>query len=309
MKMLKRLTGQSGKKKPEDEIRDALVLWTILTVFFIGGDVFLAVRGMSLSDLVPYLIVTVFFVLMELFVIYWFYKDCVKPKITLEKSGDSSMEKRLALTKKRKKGKDMFEIVDAYRYANILLTIVLVFVVSFLLSAAVVAKINGYDYGPHLPYYWVFIVALIFSVIGVIVTIKYGRFSLTSEALKSVIAAHGYDEMRVNNDFMMASYHDMTGGLMAIGISYFVYFTLDKCYVGEIRNIRAVETFSETQKQSDTEITKDYVRVYEKDNTSRTFLCDDDISAQLIAREFENLGISVSDRDANRGIKKEEDQL
>ncbi len=142
----------------------------------------------------------------------------------------------------------MYEIVDAYRLGNLLLTMVLVFVVSFLLSSAVVAKINGYDYGPHLPYYWVFIGALLLSLIG---------------------------------------------------ISYFVYYSPDKCYVGEIRNIKAVETYSETKKQSDTDVTRYYVRVYEKDNKSRTFMCFDDISAELIAREFSALGIGVSDKGSN----------
>lgn len=291
-----RLINSSGKKDPKNEIRDAFILWTILTMLSIGADIALATMGMGLSDLVPYFVITGFFVLFELFVIYWFYKDCVKPKITLEKSGDSSMEWRLAQTKKRKKGRDMYEIVDAYRLGNLLLTIVLVFVVSFLLSSAVVAKINGYDYGPHLPYYWVFIGALLFSLIGVVLTYKFGKVSITSEHLKSVIEAHGYDEMSVNNDFMMASYHDMTGGLMAIGISYFVYYSLDKCYVGEIRNIKVVETYSETKKQSDTDVTRYYVRVYEKDNRSRTFMCFDDTSAELIAREFSALGIGVSDK-------------
>ena len=189
----------------------------------------------------------------------------------------------------------MYEIVDAYQLGNLILAMVLFFIVSILLSAAVVAKINGYNHGPHLPYCWVFIGTLIFSLIGVVVTYKVGKFSITSEDLKRVIAAHGYDEMRVNNDFMMASYHDMLGGLMAIGISYFVYFSHDKCYVGEIRNIKAVETFSETKKQSDTDVTRYYVRVYEKDNTSRTFMCFDDTSAELIAREFSALGISMLD--------------
>jgi len=296
--MLKRLIDPSRKKDPKAETRDAFILWTLLTVFFIGGDIALAHMGKGMSDLVPYLVVTGFFVLIELFVIYRFYKDCVKPKITLENSGDSSMELRVAETKKRKNGKDMYEIVDAYRLGNLLLSVVLVFVVTLLLSAAVIAKINGYDYGPHIPFYWVFIDALIFSLIGVVLTRKFGIF-ITSEDLKRVIEAHGYDEMRVNNDFMMASYHDMLGGLMAIGISYFVYFSHDKCYVGEIRNIKAVETFSETKKQSDTDVTRYYVRVYEKDNTSRTFMCFDDTSAELIAREFSALGLSVSEKISN----------
>ena len=296
--MLKRLIDPSGKKDPKTETRDAFILWTLVTVFFIGGDIALAHMGKGMSDLAPYLVVTGFFVLIELFVIYWFFKDCVKPKITLENSGDSSMELRVAETKKRKKGKDMYEIVNAYQLGNLLLSMVLVFVVSLLLSAAVIAKINGYDYGPHIPFYWVFIDALIFSLIGVVLTYKFGIF-ITSEDLKRVIEAHGYDEMRVNNDFMMASYHDMLGGLMAIGISYFVYFSHDKCYVGEIRNIKAVETFSETKKQSDTDVTRYYVRVYEKDNTSRTFMCFDDTSAELIAREFSALGLSVSEKISN----------
>jgi len=297
--MLKRLIDPSRKKDPKTETRDAFILWTLLTVFFIGGDIALAHMGKGMSDLVPYLVVTGFFVLIELFVIYRFYKDCVKPKITLENSGDSSMELRVAETKKRKNGKDMYEIVDAYRLGNLLLSVVLVFVVTLLLSAGVIAKINGYDYGPHIPFYWVFIDALIFSLIGVVLTYKFGKISITSEDLKRVIEAHGYDEMRVNNDFMMASYHDMLGGLMAIGVSYFVYFSHDKCYVGEIRNIKAVETFSETKKQSDTDVTRYYVRVYEKDNTSRTFMCFDDTSAELIAREFSALGLSVSEKISN----------
>ena len=129
-----------------------------------------------------------------------------------------------------------------------------------------------------------------------VVTYKFWKLSITSEDLKRLIAAHGYDEMRVNNDFMMASYHDMSGGLMAIGLSYFVYFSQNKCYVGEIRNIKAVETYSETKEQNDTDVTRYYVRVYEKDNKSRSFMCFDDISAELIAREFSTLGICVSEK-------------
>ena len=69
--------------------------------------------------------------------------------------------------------------------------------------------------------------------------------------------------------------------------------------MGEIRNIKAVETFLETKKQSDTDVTRYYVRVYEKDNTSRTFMCFDDTSAELIAREFSALGLSVSEKISN----------
>ena len=291
-----RLIDSLGKMDSKNQIGFTFVLWTLLTVLSIGADIALAAMGMGLADLVPYFVITVFFVLFELFVIHWFYKYCVKPKITLEKNGDSFMELRLAQTKKRRKGRDMYEIVDAYQWGNLILAMILVPVVSFLLSAVVVAKINGYDYGPHLPYYWVFIGGLIFSLIGVVLTYKFGKFSITSEDLKRVIAAHGYDEMRVNTDLMMASYHDMTGGLMAIGISYFVYYSLDKCYVGEIRNIKAVETYSETNKQRDTDDTIYYVRVYEKDNKSRSFRCLDDTSAELIACEFSALGIDVSDK-------------
>ena len=294
-----RLIDSLGKMDSKNQIGFAFVLWTLLTVLSIGADIALAVMGTGLSDLVPYFVITGFIVLFELFVIYWFYKDCVKPKITLEKTGDSSMELRLAQTKKRRKGRDMYEIVDAYQWGNLILTMVLVPVVSILMSAVVIAMINSYDYIPHLPYYWVFIGALIFSLFGVVLTYKLEKFSITSEDLKRVIAAHGYDEMRVNNDFMMASYHDMTGGLMAIGISYFVYFSQNKCYVGEIRNIKAVETYSETNKQSDTDVTIYYVRVYEKDNKSRSFKCFDDTSAELIASEFSNLGISVSNKGFN----------
>ena len=294
-----RLINSSGKKDSKNETRYAFVLWTFLTVLSVGADIALAVMGTGLSDLVPYFVITGFIVLIELFVIYWFYKDCVKPKITLEKNGDSSMEWRLAQTKKRRKGRDMYEIVDVYQRGNLILSMILVVVASFLLSAVVAAKINGYDYGPHLPYYWVFIGALIFSLIGVALTYMFGKFSITSEDLKRVIAAHGYDEMRVNNDFMMASYHDMTGGVMAIGISYFVYFSQNKCYVGEIRNIKAVETYSETNKQRNTDVTIYYVRVYEKDNKSRSFRCWDDTSAELIAGEFSALGIDVLDKGFN----------
>lgn len=85
-----RLIDSLGKMDSKNQIGFAFVLWTLLTVLSIGADIAFAAMGMGLSDLVPYFVITGFFVLFELFVIYWFYKDCVKPKITLEKTGDSS---------------------------------------------------------------------------------------------------------------------------------------------------------------------------------------------------------------------------
>ena len=38
------------------------------------------------------------------------------------------------------------------------------------------------------------------------------------------IRRKGYDDFYVNNDFMMATYHDLLKGILAIGQSYYVVF-------------------------------------------------------------------------------------
>ena len=125
---------------------------------------------------------------------------------------------------------------------------------------------------------------------------KYDFSFITSLHLKKEIRSHGYDEQRVNNDFMMANYHRLSRGIMAIGQSYYVVFMQNFCRVGQIRGITSIESYSETEKINDGTLTRYFIRIYEDDNTVSYFMCADQIASELIINEFNMLGYEVIDK-------------
>ena len=116
----------------------------------------------------------------------------------------------------------------------------------------------------------------------------------SSMNLKFEIRRNGFDEFYVNNDFMMATYHDLLKGFMAIGQSYYVVFMQKFCRVAEMNNIVIVEHFAKEYKLNSQIVVRHFIRVIERNNVINWFACADELAADLIISEFNRAGIPTA---------------
>ena len=207
--------------------------------------------------------------------------------------GATELEKRIAQTRERRKGKNMFVICDgvAMAYKIIMIVFLCIFALSF--PYVIISEMNKYP-AINIPYYWCFIIAIVLLLISVLIGIKSDIAFKSSRDLKAVMRKKGLDEIRVNIDFMMANYHDMHKGLLAIGQSYYVVFTQKFCDVSEIRDIVRVESYSRnnTYPANDDDSTRYFVRIVRSKMTTY-LMCADKIAAELVLREFKMKGIET----------------
>ena len=286
----------SQKSEVNKESQKILIYWLLLMVIMIASDIGLIILKSKTEVIVVSICISAFCAIMGIYVIKRFYRDIVKPAKTLEKTGDSTLEIRLARVRKRKRGRDMYEIVDSYRRGYFFTLAIIIGVATLLVMGAMILKLNEYD-NINIPFYWGIIISIVIMIISVFAARKQDLFFLSGRDLKSAIEQRGFDEIRVNNDFMMANYHEMFKGMMAVGISYYVVFMQKFCYVGEISSISKIGKFSVTQKLDKTKITRCFIRIYEKNGTINRLMCGDRISQELIARDFQSKGFEVVDEE------------
>ena len=281
-------------RNQKEESRYAFFAWIFLMLMLIGADIGLYFLGSELAVRIVGICITVFFGLIGILISIAFYRDCVKPSKTGVESADSTLKLREAQIHKRKKGKDMYEIVDHFRREYFYTLFFVIGISMFLLTCAGIIKLNQYD-SIHIPFYWSIIGTIIIMLISVAITYKIDFVFLTSGDLKKEIKKRGFDEVRVNNDFMMASYHYMFKGIMAIGSSYYVVFMQHFCRVGEVRKITKIETYSENRKLNNVDYTRYFIKIYEGKN-SVSLMCSDEVALDLIVSEFVALGYEVTER-------------
>ena len=285
---------KTNENKTQHDSKKLFILWLILMAILIGADIGLWLLGNELPEMIASISITLFFGSWGIFIVRLFYKDYINPKKTLEKRNDTYLDERTSKIRKRMKGKDMFEIVDNYRKQYFQTMIIVIFMITFLLSAAFILKLHDYDL--NIPFYWSILTSVIIVIISIAISYKIDFKFISSEDLKKEIKRHGYDEQRVNNDFMMANYHMMFKGLMAIGQSYYVVFMQNFCRVGNIQRITSIESYSETRKLNNSKVTRYYIRIHENDNTVSFFTCADKIASDLITKDFNLLGFEVIDK-------------
>ena len=208
------------------------------------------------------------------------------------KAGDTGFEKRQEKIHERRKGKDMFEVCDNFRKEYFKTMFIIFGIASVLLPIILILKFNELDF-IDIPFWWAFIISAAVLGISLLIEGKTDLTFITILHLKKEIRQKGFEELCVNTDFMMATYHDLTRGILAIGQSYYVVFTQKYCRVGEINSISKVTRFSNSYKINGQTMYKHFICIIEKDNTRVTLPCRDEISATLITQQFRLAGIET----------------
>jgi hypothetical protein len=271
-----------------------IILWIVLIVFDISAMVALTVWGKLENEvLIASVVLSVFLLALGIFAIRYTYRNQIEPAQKDEKTGKTAAEIREANIHKRRKGKNMFEVCDNYRKQYFITLHGVIGVFAILLPFVFILKFNEYD-NVHIPFWWAFIVAAAIMGISIFATRKSDFAFYTSMNLRFEIRKNGFDEFYVNNDFMMATYHDLLKGFLAVGQSYYVVFAQNFCRVAEMKSVVRVELCPREYKLNSQKITRHFVRITENNGSVTTLACADNIAAELILGEFLKAGIATA---------------
>ena len=270
-----------------------MTLWIAVIVLDAAAVTVLAILGKLQAEvLVAAIVISAFIAIIVVFALIRTYKDHIKHSLRDEKTGDSTYELRVEKMKRRRKGRDMFEVCDNFRRQYFTTMYVIIGIFSLLLPFAFILKLNEYERF-HIPFWWAFVAAAVIMVISVIAGRKSDFVFYTSMNLKFEIKKNGYDPFYVNTDFMMATYHDLIKGFMAIGQSYYVIFTQKFVRVREMNDVIKVQRYAKEYKLNAQTMTRHFVNVIEKDNVKTSIACADELAAILMLDEFRKQGIET----------------
>ena len=282
----------------------ACIIWIILLIFDAVSIPFLYLRGMlSGMELAAMIVLSVLFWAGGLFLVIRTYRNHIKSAGSDEKTGQTDRERYLQKIHKRRKGRDMFEVCDNYRRSYFVTLFIILGIVSLILPFMFILKFNEYD-NLHIPVWVAFPISALVMGISIFASRKMDLVFCSSTHLRFEIRKNGLDEFYVNTDFMMATYHDLLKGFMAIGQSYYVIFMQKFCYVGEMNKVTKAVRYSREYKLNGTRITRYFVMISEQGGASCRFACAGEISADMIIAEFASAGIETEilpvERDPHR---------
>ena len=287
------LYNQSMKDSSNNRNYSLMILFIVLMAMDLIAMVYLIFRGtFSTSELVSMAVLSLVLWAMGIYVIVWTYRNHIKPARTDGKTGGTDYEIRAAKIHERPQGKDMFEVCDNYRRQYFRTTIMLLAAAALILPFLIILKLNDYD-NFNIPVWGAVAISAVIMGITVAVSFKYDFGFITGDHLRAEIIKSELDPFYVNNDFMMATYHELKRGLLAIGQSYYVLFMQKSCFVGDMNNISHVEHFTKEYNLNDTKQVIHFIVIVEKDQMSSRFPCKDKIAAELIMDEFRRAGINV----------------
>ncbi len=282
----------------------ACIIWIILLIFDAVSIPFLYLRGMlSGMELAAMIVLSVLFWAGGLFLVIRTYRNHIKPAGSDEKTGQTDRERYLQKIHKRRKGRDMFEVCDNYRRSYFVTLFIILGIVLLILPFMFILKFNEYD-NLHIPVWVAFPISALVMGISIFASRKMDLVFCSSTHLRFEIRKNGLDEFYVNTDFMMATYHNLLKGFMAIGQSYYVIFMQKFCYVGEMNKVTKAVRYSREYKLNGTRITRYFVMISEQGGASCRFACAGEISADMIIAEFASAGIETEvlpvERDPHR---------
>ncbi len=273
--------------------------WCVfLVIFLTGTDIGLILLKGITPAVVASMVITAIFALIAALVAYDYYVRYINRVRSGELVTPRPLEAREKEIYGRRSEKNMYGVCSSYRrkYRSGFL-VILIFAFVLVFSCVF---IRSEEYGQIIPLWVVFVAcgAIVF------LTFTIGRkafqsdfYFSTSDDLREFINKNGFDEMRVNTDFMMGSYHKLFRGLLTIGLDYFVIFDQNMCYVGRNSKVKKVTGYSETKEyhvQGKMKITRNYVEIIE-DKTRFKLLCADGIAVDYILLEFQKLGIEIGE--------------
>ena len=285
----------SMKKTSNSRSSSLMILFIVLMALDLIAMPYLIYKGVfNTTELVGMIALSLFLLAMGIYVIVWTYRNHIKPARADEDTGDTDYEIRASKIHERPRGRDMFEVCDNYRRQYYRTTIIVIALSALILPFMIMLKLNEYgDF--NIPVWGAFVISAVIMGIAIAVSSKYDFGFITSKDLKAEISRAGLDPFYVNNDFMMATYHDLKRGLLAIGQSYYVLFMQKSCFVGDMNNIARVEHYTKAYDMNNTKQVLHFIVIIEKDQMTSRFPCRDKIASDLILDEFRRNGIEVGE--------------
>ena len=265
-----------------------IVVWMIVYPLLIAGTIFIFVTegvnassiGMALFDFA--MIFVTIFIIMD-----YRKKYAVPAKFGEEYITNKDLKRNSVYG--RKEG-NMYDVLRSYKRKNTMMNIgvaIIIVIICFVLAF----MSPRYYAGIEIPIWAAALIAI--AIAGISFAIG-GRkdFQFTSvDEVKAELQNKGYDEVRVNSDFMMGTYHAIGRGVLVIGQSYFVVYCKDFCYVGRISDIKNVEYLRKRTTPKGQVVNGSFIRI----NGNRVItLTSDPSSSEYILYEFKKLGLEVS---------------
>ena len=253
-----------------------IVVWMIVYPLLIAGTIFIFVTegvnassiGMALFDFA--MIFVTIFIIMD-----YRKKYAVPAKFGEEYITNKDLKRNSVYG--RKEG-DMYDVLRSYKRKNTMMNIgvaIIIVIICFVLAF----MSPRYYAGIEIPIWAAALIAI--AIAGISFAIG-GRkdFQFTSvDEVKAELQNKGYDEVRVNSDFMMGTYHAIGRGV------------LDFCYVGRISDIKNVEYLRKRTTPKGQVVNGSFIRI----NGNRVItLTSDPSSSEYILYEFKKLGLEVS---------------
>ena len=281
------------EKKYRKEAGSAVIGFTALVIFiFIADAGIIYFQGFNTKTILVSAS-SIVFVLGAVAVYIDYYRKYIKPS----KDGEASMTQTITYRTKemynKRGGRDMYEICDGYRKRMRNNGLIIIAVCAFILPALML--LGAWQSGLDIPAWVAVVMGLGILIISVVLSWKTDFGFKTVEDLKKAVADSGFDPVRVNEDFMSASYHDLFKGLLAIGLNYYVIHCDNLSCIGDIKSIKSVEAVSKigpSKAEQENKITRHYVIIHEN-NIVYTLVCKDRMALELIASEFSKDGVKV----------------
>lgn len=188
------------------------------------------------------------------------------------------------------RGKDMYDELRSFRKKDLKKYIV-VSIIVFFICIFFSFFLPRYYFGYDIPVWASLLIALVLMILCLVCGgIKDFKFSSVDE-LKTAMVRSGYDEARVNLDFMTGRNHNLVRGMINIGKDYFVIYSQTLCYVGAVEKIKNVEV-SDVKSLEDNKYAKGrFVTIIEDHRIALT--CADTKSYEGVIADFRSLGINI----------------
>ena len=202
-------------------------------------------------------------------------------------------EKLVADTDISAKGRDMYEVCDSisssHRKSRIRTGIVMS---AGLILLLVIGLLDNRSTELPLIISAILIVATLVSLI-MVVSVHGENGFIPGNKLKAAIAKQGYDADDVNGDFMQATCHYIVSGIIAVGEKYCVVYSATEFRISRTEDITKAEHSSVCLHISRNNETRHYIKIYERDNSCRSYHCTGKQSAELLLDRFGQLQIPV----------------
>ena len=231
-----------SEEKAKKEISKATVLWILATLIFIGIDIGMFFITGPTGPWVGAVFTSLLCIVAAFYLFMHYRKTVVLP----ERADDASPRHKAVYARR---GRDMYEICESFRRDHTLRVYAVIVICTLLCSSAVTLQTE--EVKPDAPWWIIFPITAGILVLLLIFgrkAIKEDLGFMTTLHLKKAVAESGEDKIRVESDFMIASYYDLARGLMAIGASYIVIYFKTFCSVILLKDIEQASSLARIRK-------------------------------------------------------------